>query len=66
MLDELLNVDVPIVDVGNDTIDDFAQVVGRNFGGHPNGNTVGAVDEEVGDGGRQDGIEGRSGRSLDR
>ena len=53
VLDEVGNFDVVVVDVGNDAVDDFAQVVGRDFCRHPDGDAVGAVDEQVRHGGRQ-------------
>src|SRR4029077_6042386 len=39
--------DLRLVDELDNRVADLAQVVRRDFRGHPNGNAVGAVDEEV-------------------
>ena len=36
--------DVAVTDHGDDAVNDFAQVVGRDIGGHTNGDTRGTVD----------------------
>ena len=53
-LDQLINLDRGIVDVGHRSIDDLGQIVRRNLGGHPDGDTIGAVDQQVGNGSGQD------------
>ena len=40
-------VDVRVLDEGHRAVDDFAEVVGRDVGGHAHGDTGGAVDQEV-------------------
>ena len=49
-LNELIDRDVPVVDVGHRGIDGFRQVVRRDLGGHTDGDTVGTVDQEAGNG----------------
>ena len=45
--DKVVNTDVRIVDVSAAGGNDFAEVVRRNVGGHTDGNTVGAVNQQV-------------------
>ena len=43
----------------HDGVDDLAQVVGRDVGGHAHGDALGAVDQQVGEAGREhDGLLG--------
>src|SRR6056297_2804816 len=55
VLHEPGHVDVRVVDHRHAGIDDLAQVVGRNIGGHADRDTGGAVDEQVRDARRQHG-----------
>ena len=50
---QLLDRDVVVVDVGHRAVDDFRQVVGGHVGGHTHGNAGSAVDQQVGNAGRQ-------------
>jgi hypothetical protein len=45
--------DVRVVDLGADGVDDLAEVVRRDVGGHADGDAGAAVDEQVGEGGRK-------------
>ena len=51
---QALGVDRRIVDEGDRRVDHLAQVVRRNVGRHAHGDSRGAVDEQVGEAGRQD------------
>ena len=53
-LDQLVERDVGVVDETDEAVADLAQVVRRDFGGHADGDAVGAVDEQVGELARQD------------
>ena len=53
-LENLFERGVRLIDQLNGGVDDLAQVVRRNVGRHAHGDTVGAVDEQVGNPGRQD------------
>ena len=48
MFHQPFGVDLPVIDVGDDAIDAFRQVMGCDVGGHPHGNTGRAVDQQVG------------------
>jgi hypothetical protein len=50
---QALDGDVGVVDVGDDPVDDLAQVVRRDVGGHADGDAAGAVDEQVREARRQ-------------
>ena len=52
---QFLDGDVRIVDVGDASVDDFAQVVCGHVGGHTDGDACSTVDEQAGDAGREDG-----------
>ncbi len=52
-LDQILNGGFRMVDQMHKSINDFTKVVGRNVGGHTDGDTRGAVDEEVGESARK-------------
>ncbi len=54
-LDDLVESDVWVVDDGASGVDDFRKVVRGDVRGHPDGDPSGAVDEKVGDGGRENG-----------
>jgi len=47
-------VDVRVVDIGHTAVNDLAQVVGRDIGGHTNRNALAAVDQQVGEAAGQD------------
>ncbi len=53
-VDELIDADIGLVDQADDAIADFGEVVRRDFGGHADGDAVGAIDEEVRELGGQD------------
>ena len=44
---------LPAVDDVDDRISNFAEIMRRNVGGHPDGDAAGAVDQEIGQHGRQ-------------
>src|SRR5215472_15738738 len=48
-VEDLLQAEVRIVDQGQQRVADLAQVMGRNIGGHPDRDSVRAVDQQVGD-----------------
>ena len=48
-LHEFLDGDVVVVDIGDDAVNAFAEVVRSHVGGHTDGDTVGAVDQQGGD-----------------
>src|SRR5690606_8036122 len=52
-LHEVLKVRVGVVDQKHKAVHDLPQVVGRDVGGHPDGDAGGAVDEQVGNPGGQ-------------
>ena len=52
---EFIAGDVWVVYIGYAAVDDFAEVVGGDVGGHADGDACGSVDEEVGDACGQDG-----------
>ena len=52
-LDEGLHVRVGIVDELDGAVDDLAEVMGRNGGGHTDCDAVGAVDQQIGESGGQ-------------
>src|SRR5690606_7862775 len=51
---QLIDGDVLVVDERKTGLDHFADVVGRNIGGHAHGNAGGAIDQQVGNAGGQD------------
>ena len=55
VLHQLVDGDLGIVHVGTAGVDHLAQVVGRDVGRHADGDTAGAVDQQVGKPGRQHG-----------
>ena len=50
---QLFEGDLRVLDGGDDAVDDLGQVVGRDIGGHADGDAGGAVDQQVGELGRQ-------------
>ena len=55
VLDQLIDPDLPVVDIGNRAVHHFREVVGRHVGGHPDGYAGGPVDQQVRDARGQDG-----------
>ncbi len=55
MLEHGVDAGVGIVEQGDAGVDDFGEVVRRDVGRHADGDAAGAVDDEVGDAGGQDG-----------
>ncbi len=53
MLHQLVERDVRVGDQGQRGVDHLAGVVGRDVGGHADGDAAAAVDQQVGEGGRQ-------------
>ena len=47
VLHQARQVDVGVFDIGHAAVDDLAQVMGRDVGGHADGNALAAVDQEV-------------------
>ena len=47
--------EIGVFDQGKGAVDDFAEVMGRNAGGHADGDAFGTVDQHVGKAGGQDG-----------
>src|SRR5699024_5032877 len=47
VLHQARQVDVGVFDIGHAAVNDLAQVMGRDVGGHANGNALTAVDQEV-------------------
>ena len=54
VFDQLFDSDVGVGDIGAAGVDDLAQVMGRDVGGHADGDAAGAVDQKGGEPGRQD------------
>ena len=53
MLHQLFDGDVVVVDIGAAGVDHLAQVMGRDVGRHADGDAAGAIDQQVGEAGRQ-------------
>ena len=53
-LDQLINGDRGIVDIGEAGGDNFAQIMRRNVGRHADRNAASAVDQQIGEAGRED------------
>ena len=51
--DQIINGDIRVVDIGAAGVQNLAKIMRRNIGGHTDGNTVGAVDQQVWISGRQ-------------
>ena len=51
---QLVQTGFGIVDQAADAVDDLAQVVGRDIGGHTNSDTAGTVDQQLGEAGGDD------------
>ena len=48
-LDQLINGDGRVIDIGQAGLDNFAEIVRRDVGGHADGNTASAVHQQVGE-----------------
>ena len=53
-LAQLVDGDLGVVEMGDAGVDDLAQIVRRNVGGHADGDAARAVDQQVRELGRQD------------
>ena len=53
-LDQLVDGDSGVVDIGKAGVDHLAEIVRRDIGGHADRDTAGAVDQQVGEAGRED------------
>ena len=54
MLHQAGQVDVGVLDIGHAAVDDLTEVVGRDVGGHADGDALTAVDQQVGEAAGQD------------
>ena len=54
VLDDLVDGDVRVIDVGAAGVDHLAQIVRRDVGRHADGDAARAVDQKIGESGRQD------------
>jgi hypothetical protein len=52
-LDQLVDADLGVVDIGDAGVDHLAEIVRRHVGGHADGDAAGAVDQQVGKARRQ-------------
>src|SRR5439155_565271 len=48
---QVLHCDVGVVNLRDDAVNDFAEIMRRHIGGHADGNASAAVDQQVGKGG---------------
>ncbi len=54
MRHQAIDINIRVIQVSATAVDHLAQIMGRNIGRHADGDTAGAIDQQIGEHGRQD------------